>query len=450
MDNPIAYSPEGRRTRIAYVTESTLENLKASAAGGVFITMLLKQLGFSDSLTGIITSLSTFACTAMIFASGAAMRTKSIKGFVLRSYAIYHSLLVLLFLLPFIRLPHAVTVFAFICCYLGGSILYNILFPNKFNWLMSCVPESQHGRFTANREMIVLVVSTLFTYPFSAKIDALKQAGKTDNALLLCCSAIAVFSVGHLIALSRTVDVPRPAAPKEANRSMWQLWMETLADRRFLKLLPIAIVYTAAVMLSSAYYTVYEMQELSFSIKFIAALSILSTVVRVLISRPLGKFADRFGFCAALTLAFGIFAVAYGIVAFTNPGNGKLMFLLFTAFNAVGGAISGTGIHTLTFSYVPQERRTTALGIYGSLGGIFGFVGSLIGGLIVSLVQKQGGMKLFGTTVYAQQINSAVTCLLMLSLVVYMNTVIRRMPTLNQLAEQKKAEAQQAAASQKD
>jgi len=437
MDSPIVHTPLGRRTRIAYVAESSIENIASAAAGGVFLTLLLKRLGFSDSLTGIISSLSTLACTAQIFASGATLKTRSVKGFVLRNYVLCHLLTVSLFLLPFITLGQTAKTVTFILFYLGGSVLYNLLYPNKFNWLMSCVPENRHGSFTANRELTMLISGLFFIYPFSAKIDAFNDAGRENASLILICVTVAVFDLLHLFSLLYTADGPNPAAQSQNKSSMWQLWKEALADKRFIKLLPIGVVYTAAVLISTAYFTVYQLQELQFSLKYVATLNIIGAIARALVSRPFGRLADRFGWCRAMTLSFCLFAVAFTFGAHATPANGRVMFLLYVIFNSMANAIAGTGIHTLTFSYVPQARRTTALGIYGSLGGIFGFLGSLLGSVIINAVQGRGGLHLFGTTVYAQQVNSAVTVFLMLCLVLYMLTVIRPMPTLTQLEQQK-------------
>ena len=52
---------------------------------------------------------------------------------------------------------------------------------------------------------------------------------------------------------------------------------------------------------------------------------------------------------------------------------------------------------------------------------------SLLGGVIVGAIQGAGN-RLFGIPVYAQQVNSLIALVVVLALIVYMHTVIRRMP----------------------
>ena len=58
---------------------------------------------------------------------------------------------------------------------------------------------------------------------------------------------------------------------------------------------------------------------------------------------------------------------------------------------------------------------------------MIGFLASLLGGVIVGAIQGAGN-RLFGIPVYAQQVNSLIALVVVLALIVYMRTVIRRLP----------------------
>lgn len=436
--NSFFCSRQGRTTRAVYIIESALDNCICAMAAGVFLTILLKRIGISDSLTGIITNLSTLACTMQMFAYGIAQKYRSVKRFVLSTYMIYHLLFLMLYVLPFLNLSRSVQITLFIVCYLGGHMLNSVIYPNKFNWLMSYVPENQHGGFTANREIIVLISGMIFNYGMSAWVDRLNASGRTDTSLLLCGATIALFSLLHLTSLSYASDAPC-TSQGTSKQSFFELWKLSFADKKFRILLPVAIIYTAALCFSTSFYTVYQLQELHFSLKYIAFLTIAGAVARALVSRLLGRYADTRGWAKALTLAFSLYALGFLVNCFAVPKNGHWIFLIYTLLVSLGGAITGTGIHTIIFAYIPASIRTTSLGIYSAAGGIFGFLASLIGGAIIDWVQKNNNL-LFGHTFYAQQVTTVITFCTLICLIFYMIFVVSKMKTLHQEEAEKVVE----------
>lgn len=430
MEHDLVNSPDGRRTRLVYVIESSIDNCISAVAAGVFFTMLLKRLGISDSLTGIISSLSTLACIAQMFSDAIACRQRSVKHFILSAHVISHLLFLSLYILPFLRLSRTVQIAVFIVCYLGGSTLNAIIYPRKFTWLMSYVADNQQGRFTADREIVVLISGMLFNYGLSALVDDLNASGRGQISLLLCGITIAVFSALHIGSLGFAADISR-SADGAARPSFGKMLHIAMADAKFRRLLPIAVIYTSSILFSSSFYTVYQLQELHFSMKYIALLTIIGAVTRALVSRPLGRFADRHGWAKALKLSFLLYTAASTVNIFCVPSNGKLMFLIYTLLIYMGSAVTSSGIHTILFSYVPRETLTTSIGIYSAVGGLSGFGAAMLGGLLVDFIQKNGN-HFMGLSVYAQQVTSAVSALTMLALALYMSVAVYPMKTLKE------------------
>ena len=425
MENPLIYTKEGRRTRLIYIIESSFDNCAMAAGSGVFLTMLLTRLGISDSLNGVIATLSTLACTVQMFAYASSSRCGSIRRYTIGMYIARHLSLLLLFLLPFLPFPQPVTIGIFMLLYLGTAILYNLIYPNRFNWMMSFVPANERGGYTANHAIVVLVSGMGFIYAFSAWVDHYTAAGQTDSGLLVCAVTIAAFAAMQLITMSFAADLPpqRDGGPRASATAQWR---EVLRDKTFRKLLPVAVIYTGAVTFSSAFFAVYELQELHFSLKFIALLNIIGAASRSVVSRPFGRYADTRGWPKALTLGFVFYVLGMGCMAFTMPSNGRVMFIVYELIVNIGSAITSTGIHTIVFAYVPDKLRTSALGLYSAAGGIAGFGASLLGGLLIAAVQKSG-LVLWGRTIYAQQVNSAVSALCLVGLILYMLTVVQKL-----------------------
>ena len=83
-----------------------------------------------------------------------------------------------------------------------------------------------------------------------------------------------------------------------------------------------------------------------------------------------------------------------------------------------------SGVINLIYDYVPDRDRATAMGIKNAMGGILAFFTALGSGLILAKIQANGGLQIFGITLYAQQFLAFLSCAMTLILILYMRTVI--------------------------
>ena len=81
----------------------------------------------------------------------------------------------------------------------------------------------------------------------------------------------------------------------------------------------------------------------------------------------------------------------------------------------------------MNYDYLDEAVFSEALGARNAISGVIGFLASLLGGVIVGAIQDAGN-RLFGIPVYAQQVNSLIAFVVVVALIVYMRTVIQRMP----------------------
>ena len=61
------YSPEYKRSRAAYMAQSTFEYFVSLLATGAFLAKLLTSLGISDALAGVIASFSSLVFVCQLF-----------------------------------------------------------------------------------------------------------------------------------------------------------------------------------------------------------------------------------------------------------------------------------------------------------------------------------------------------------------------------------------------
>lgn len=84
-----------------------------------------------------------------------------------------------------------------------------------------------------------------------------------------------------------------------------------------------------------------------------------------------------------------------------------------------------SGLMNIVFDYSKEENTTILLGVTTSIGGICGFVASLVGGKILGEIQNNGN-SLLGIEVYGQQILSFISFVGIICIVLYMKLIISK------------------------
>ena len=157
---------------------------------------------------------------------------------------------------------------------------------------------------------------------------------------------------------------------------------------------------------------------------------ILYSIVRSLVSPKAGFLADEKGNAWILSVALSVTSVAFFVNMFTRPGLGKYLYIAYYVLFAVAEAGINGPMTNITYDYIDDRSFSDALGARNAIGGVTGFLASLLGGAIVSAVQA-GGNRLFGVTVYAQQLLSGVSCVILACVALYLRFVMVRLPKID-------------------
>jgi MFS family permease len=93
------------------------------------------------------------------------------------------------------------------------------------------------------------------------------------------------------------------------------------------------------------------------------------------------------------------------------------------------GGINSASIN-LIYDYVDRNKRTSALALKNTLAGFAGFFTTLAVSPLVAFIQESGN-KFLGLNVYAQQVTSCISMILLIVLVVYINLVVKKLKPTN-------------------
>ena len=142
-----------KRSRRLYIIEAALEHLISVLVTGSFLATLTKELGFSDSLTGIMSSVISLGCLFQLLSLS--VRRKHKKSFVLTLSVLNQLLFFLLYVVPLTGFKERTKITLFFVLIFFAYFLYNfarISFIRNGVFLLYGVCDRSSGRRRENED----------------------------------------------------------------------------------------------------------------------------------------------------------------------------------------------------------------------------------------------------------------------------------------------------------
>ena len=406
-----------KSSRLCYIFEVAVEYFIAILIGTTYLAKLTTSIGISDGVTGILTSFISLGFGFQIFALFVAQK-KPIKKFVIVMHLINQLCFTFLYVTPLFNIPSAAKSAVFIILLLVGEIIQNVIFSPKYTWMMALVDDHKRGSFTAKKEIISLLSGMAVSLTMGAVIDNFEAKGKLNVAFILCGITIFMLTVIHTLLLILTKEKPEEVKQKTP---VGKLIKEAISDKNLLALIPLFMLWNVATYATTPFLGTYSLKELSFSMTLLAVISIVAALVRAVFSIPMGKFADKFSFLNMLNVCYAVMLMAFSMLIFF----GKSFFVAYQILHAIGMAGVNSGTVNLIYDYTPYHKRTAALALKNTVVGFAGFLTTLAAKPLVDRIQANGNSFLFLENVYAQQVLSAFSALVIVIIIIYLNVVVR-------------------------
>lgn len=407
-----------KRNQRLYIAEAALEYLVAILVTGSFLATLTKQLGLSDSLTGILSSIVSLGCLFQLLSLS--VRRTRVKKTVIVLSIMNQVLFLLLYVVPVITVSKQIKTILFVVLILSAYILYNFAHPQKISWLMSLVDNKHRGSFTANKEIISLLSGMVFSYGMGSLIDRFAEAGNIKIAFCLSAGVMLILCILHTLTMCFTTEQEGAQAKSQNIKSAIA---DLFQDKKVLQVSFLFVIYHISAGLAAPFYATYLIGELGMHLKLISAMAIAGSVARMLVSRAWGRYADKNSFAGMIIRCFLFFALAQCCVIFATPQTGKILFLFYYIFHGIALGGINSALINLIFDYTPREKRADALAITQALAGLAGFLTTLAISPLVSYIQANGN-QIFGIPVFAQQFVTVLALLFTLLAILYTKHIL--------------------------
>ena len=415
-------SPESRRTRGAYIAQCTFDYFFTILASDAFIAKLLTHIGASDAATGVIASLASFAFLCQLFSLFFADRLRRLKRTVTLVDTCSQMLFMAVFFVPFlpgsVGFKTALAAFALLGAY---CFVYSIA-PICYKWGNSFVDPHMRGQYSAMKEMISLISGIGFSLAVGFAVDHFEAAGKLRGAFLFIAGCMLIVCLCNICSFLLMEE--RPISHTAEKRNLRGILQGTFGCKSYRRALIMACLWEISKGVTAGFMGTYKTNDLQMSVGTVQIINTASSLGRFAVSRPLGKYSDSHTYARGYRIALYIGAAGFLFNIFAAPGT-KWCVVAFSVLYAMSFAGTHQNTYNMSYSFLDEENIVHGIAMTDALRGVCGFTASLAGGRILQTVQA-GGNRLFGRTVYGQQILSAVSLLLTAITIAYNKLVVSK------------------------
>jgi predicted MFS family arabinose efflux permease len=184
-----------------------------------------------------------------------------------------------------------------------------------------------------------------------------------------------------------------------------------------------ALLYTATYM-TLGFMGIYKTKDLLLTVGAVQLINIAGCLARFFLTKPIARYADRHSYVKGVKLGLWIALVGFVVNIFTTPHTWWAV-ILFTLIYHVSCAGTGQNMYNIVFSYVEEDYFVQASALKNSVSGLCGFGASVLGGVILDAVQKNGN-QIFGVPVYGQQLLSGISALILLIAIAFVSRALEK------------------------
>lgn len=363
---------------------SIKEGIAASASasfGSSYITPFALALNASSFVIGAISSLAGLVNPLAQIMGSKLMEKFSRKSIVLTAVLIEALLWIPIALLGFLAIySKSTSAFPIIllCLITLLMIAGGLAHPPWFSWMGDIIPEEERGKYFSRRNRATGIASVIVLGIVAIILDIAKTNGlalAAFTAMFLLASASRLISYRYFL----HQYIPKFRAKKSLSFSFLSF------VKRFDNFGKFAFFqgsFYLAVMIASPFFAVYMLKELNFSYTTYTLLTIASSLVYLLATPLAGRFSDRYGNKKLLIIASICFILTPLIWLFTNTP----WYALIPQLTAgIGTAALVIGTTNFTYDAVSREHRGICVAYTNLLVGIGTFIGSLLGGILLSI-----------------------------------------------------------------
>ena len=437
MDNQFN-SPEYKRYRKAYVTQCTVEHLVGLLVADAFLATLLKYLGLSDAMTGVISSFASVAFVFQLMQVFLVQSKFSTKKIVMLFDVLSQLLFAFIYFVPFVPIDSNAKKLIVVASIMISQVCKTMVITLYYKWGNSYVEDEKRAQFSAMKECISLITGIVFVAVVSFVFDKFKAFDNTEGGLLFIACTMAVLNVANYISFALIKDEPK--RERESMRVPTKEVIGHIASNKIFRNYVLINMFGATTgAFISGFLGVYKIQELGMSLFLVQVINIVADFFRMGVSMPFANYSAKHGFARGIFLASLILLIGKVCIVFTTPATWWLI-IVYTLCTAAYNAGSYQNSFNIGYTLLPQKYMVQGMSVSRTATGIISFISAIMGGKILSIVQANGNM-VFGIHMYGQQLLAILSILVVVPVLILKYKFVIK--PLDKILAEKNAEAAQ-------
>ncbi len=326
-----------------------------------------------------------------------------------------------IYFLPFLKVGREVKTILVMLAILVAYVAKYLISSICFQWANSFVVPTKRAVYSAKKEVISLASGIVFSTVIGYVIDQYESIGELNGGFLFIAVSMLILNVCNLVCL---LLIKGDEKTKSDTVPFSEVIANTIGNKNFRNLLIMTVLWECARFFSIGFMGIYKTKDLLLTVFAVQLINIFANAVRMLVSKAFGQYSDKHSFAKGMELAMIIASVGFLFNAVTMPET-KYFIIIYTVLYSVSLAGTNQNSFNITYSYVDAKYIAQAMAIKYSIGGIFGFMASIMGGRILSIVQANDNIVL-GVRIYGQQILAFISFVLTVIAVVFTKLIIEK------------------------
>lgn len=418
----VFFSKDYSRSRGAYTAQCAFEYFISLLSADAFLAKVLKDIGMSDALTGLLSSLISVTFLFQLLSVPLAGKLRKVKKPIIALDTASQLLFASLYTVPLLPLSVGaktvlsvgVILAAYLTLYLNTAVCYK--------WGNSFVFPDKRGDFSATKEMISLVSGVFVSLGAGWVIDRFEKSENLHGGFVFLAGAMVVVCGFNFLCLALMKDTSLPESG--AKQNVKEIFSRTLINKNCRNAIILTALSDFARYFSTGFMGTYKTVDLGFSVSQIQLMNVAGHMSRFAVSKPFGRLSDRRSYADGYFFGNLINIATYALGALTTVKT-RWLILPFVILQNMSMAGISQNTYNMMYSYTDSEYILPAMTVNNSIRGVAGFAASLLGSAVVNRVQANGS-KVFGLPVRAQQLLCGISGILTAVSLVFNKKVVCR------------------------
>jgi len=358
-------------------------NSASSGFGDSFIVPFAQVIGANAIHIGIISAFSNLL-SPLSQQLGNKLMEKHSRKKIAKKFVLFQAFTWLL-ILPLIYLFWKDLLLSYlpwllIVIYALIAIFSGLVYPSWFSWMGDLVKDKEKGRYFSKRNIYTGLVGIVVSLSAAAMMEKFKVLGLTLLGFSILFLLAFVFRTISYTYIKK--EVPVPFKLKKKSEFSFISFLKRYDN--FGKFAVYQALFNFAIMIASPFFGFYMLTELGLNNNLILfmLITVSSSIFSLMILPLSGKFSDKYGNLKLMYIANTFFVLTPLLWLFSkNP-----LYLIL-----VPGLSSGIANAALTISFTNYtydsvshpENRGTCISYVNLLVGVGGFIGSILGGILI-------------------------------------------------------------------